>query len=191
MKIIISTFTGIIGSAAAATIIGKRRNRFIDRSTVRNFRAEEFAGVWYEIARLDNAAERGLSHVSMTFNVDADGSISLRTEGLRDGTASFEVTRGRVSVPDAARRASMKVSGMPFTDRELNVLEVDEEYNFALVGRRSANNLRILSRAPYIPQEDLGYLVARALERGYDISNLVFPGHAAVVSACEALACAM
>ncbi len=185
---IISTLTGIFGANAAAT---NTRSHSIDRSVVRDFRMEEFTGVWYEIARLDNAAERGLSHVSAIFTVDADGEASLRTESLRCGAASFEVTRSQVSVPDPSRRAAMKVSGMPFTDREFNVLEVDEDYNFALVGGRSANRLRILSRAPYIPDDDLGYLIARALERGYDISNLVFPEHAAVVSPRELLACAI
>ncbi len=180
----ISAFTGIFGSAV-------NNKRSIDRSVVRDFRMEEFTGVWYEVARLDNAAGCGLSHVNMIFTIDADGSASLRTEGLRYGASAFEVTRSRVSVPDSARRASMKVSGMPFTDREFNVLEVDEDYNFALVGGRSAGSLRILSRAPYIPDEDLGYLVARALERGYDISNLVFPDHAPVVSTGEVFACAM
>ncbi len=182
----ISTFRGILGSAAT-----NKRNLGIDRSVVRDFNMEEFAGVWYEIARMDNATERGLSHVSLTFTVNTDGAISLRTEGLREGSSTFEVTRSRISVPDTARRASMKISGMFFTNREFNILEVDEDYNFALIGGRSANNLRILSRAPYIPDEDLGYLVARALERGYDISNLVFPEHATVVSARELLACAI
>lgn len=188
---IAETFAGIFGRTSTGNKNGTRRNRTINRSVVRDFEIEDFAGVWYEIARFENGNENGLSHVTSTFTVDADGMITLRREGLRNGASSFEVTRSRVSVPDVKRQAAMKVSGMPFTDREINILEVDEDYNFALAGGRGANRLWILSRAPYIPQEDLGYLVARALERGYDISNLVFPDHVSVISTQEALAYAI
>ncbi len=182
-----STFALLFGNSTTANL----RNRPVDRSVVRDFEIEDFAGVWYEIARIDNNTEFGLSHVSSTFMVDADGDVNLRTEGFDCSKGVFQVRRSHVSIPDAGRMASMKVSGRPFSDREINVLEVDEDYNFALVGGRSANRLWILSRAPYIPDEDLGYLLARAMERGYDVSALVFPEHASVLSSQGAFACAI
>lgn len=185
---IATTLSGIFGTHTDT----RRHNRHIDRSIVRDFEILDFAGMWYEIARIDNDHhEREISHVSSTFMVDADGGICLRTEGFDNSRGVFRVTRSKVGVPDVGRQASMKVSGMPFTDREINILEVDEDYNFALVGGRSANRLWILSRAPHIPQGDLCYLIARALERGYDISNLVFPENAAAIAPRETLACAI
>jgi lipocalin len=108
--------------------------------------------------------------------------IDLHTEGFNPDKQAFETTHYRVHVPDSERSASMKVNGMPWTDREINILEVDADYNFALIGGRSADHLWILSRAPFIPVEELSYLVARALERGYDLSNLTFPDHCPVLS---------
>lgn len=187
MKTITNTFAELLG----VNTITKRRNTTLDRSVVRDFEIDDFAGVWYEIARTENGRERELSHVTATFIVDGDGMIDLRTEGFNSDKQVFETTHSKVSVPDSDRQASMKVGGLPWTDREINILEVDADYNFALVGGRSANRLWILSRAPFIPAEDLGYLVARALERGYDISDLVFPDHCPVVSQEEALAMAI
>lgn len=185
---IATSLSGIFGAHGTDN---NHRNHTIDRSVVRDFEILDFAGMWYEIARINNHYEREISHVSSTFMVNPDGGISLRTESFDDSKCCFRVTRSKISVPDANRQASMKTSGMPFTDREINILEVDEGYNFALVGGRSANRLWILSRAPYIPQDDLRYLIARALERGYDISNLVFPENAAAIAPHETLACAM
>jgi lipocalin len=178
MRTISNAFAELFGVAT----IAKRQNTTLDRSVVRDFEIEDFAGVWYQIARIAGDRERDLSHVTATFMVDGDGMIDLRTEGFNPDKQLFEVTRHRVSVPDSERQASMKVNGMPWEDREINILEVDADYNFALVGGRSANHLWILSRAPFIPVEDLSYLVARALERGYDISDLTFPDHCPILS---------
>lgn len=181
---IAGTFAGLFG---AGDTHKKNRNTPLDRSVVKDFEIEDFAGVWYQVARIDNERERGLSHVCTTFMVDADGRIDMRTEGFDCGRGAFEITDSRVSIPSEERQASMKTSGLPFTDRDLNVLEVDADYNFALVAGRSADRMWILSRAPYIPAEDLSYLVARALERGYDITNLVFPEHCPVIAGKEVL----
>lgn len=175
---ITETFAGLFG----ANDIKKRHNTQLDRSVVKDFEIEDFAGVWYQMARIDNPREQGLSHVNMTFTVDTEGRIGMRTEGYNCEKGVFEISASRVSAPDEQRQASMKLSGLPFTDRELNVMEVDADYNFALVTGRSADRLWILSRAPYIPDEDLSYLLVRALERGYDISNLVFTDHCPVIS---------
>jgi lipocalin len=187
MRTISSAFAELFGVAATA----KRHNTPLERSVVRDFEIEDFAGVWYQIARLEDNREQELSNVTATFMVDRDGMIDLRTEGFNPDKRVFEVTRHRVYVPDSERSASMKVSGLPWTDREINILEVDADYNFALVGGRSADRLWILSRAPFIPTEDLSYLIARALERGYDISGLTFPDHYPVLSQEEVLALAV
>jgi lipocalin len=187
MKTISNTFAELFGVNTTV----RKQNTTLDRSIVRDFEIEDFAGVWYQIAHLADDGERELSHVTSTFFVDSDGIIDLRTEGFNPQKQMFEMTYYRVSVPDSERAASMKVSGMPWTDREINILEVDAEYNFALVGGRSADRLWILSRAPFIPVEDLSYLVARALERGYDLSSLTFPDHCPILSQEQVLALAV
>lgn len=184
-----STLAALLGANVSNNV--NRRNTQLDRSVVRDFEIEDFAGVWYEIARIENEGERGLSHVTATFMVDGDGMTTLRTEGFDSTRGVFEITRSRISTPDSERQAAMRTSGMPWTDRDINVLEVDADYNFALVGGRSANRLWILSRAPFIPEDDLRYLIARALERGYDISQLAFPDQCTVLSQDEALALAV
>lgn len=180
-----STISGIFGADS------RKQNRQIDRSVVRDFVIEEFTGVWYEIARMDNNRAADSSHVTLTFMMDGQGEVSLVTEEFNNSKGVFEKTRSRVAVPDAERKACMRVSGFHLVNREMNVLEVDEDYNFALVGGRNADSLLILSRAPFIPEDDLRYLIARALERGYDISNLVFPDQCTVLSQEEVLALAV
>jgi lipocalin len=187
MRTISNAFAELLGVDS----IAKRHNTPLERSVVRDFEIEDFAGVWYQIALLADNRQQELSNVTATFIVDGDGMIDLHTEGFNPDKQAFETTHYRVNVPDSERQASMKVNGLPWTDREINVLEVDADYNFAMVGGRSANHLWILSRAPFIPVDDLRYLISRALERGYDISALTFPDHCPVLSQEEVFAFAV
>jgi lipocalin len=183
---------GIVTTGAISTIYKKwQRDRRIDRSTVRDFEIEDFAGTWYEIARFDNKSESGLTHVVSTVSVDDDGRAFLQQEGLRNGTSLRRTIPSEMITSDAAVPARMRIVGFPFSSDDFNVMELDADYNFALIGNRSSSRLWIWSRMPYIPEDDLRYLLARAMERGYDISRLVFPDQRAVLTTQEVLAFSM
>ena len=54
------------------------------------------------------------------------------------------------------------------------VMELGEDYSYALVGSSSDKYLWILARTPYLPQKTLEHLLACARERGYDTSKLIW-----------------
>ena len=54
------------------------------------------------------------------------------------------------------------------------VMELGEDYSYALVGSSSDKNLWILARTPYLHQKTLEHLLACARERGYDTSKLIW-----------------
>lgn len=53
------------------------------------------------------------------------------------------------------------------------MLELGEEYEWALVGGRSAKYLWILSRTPELPPETYHHIVQLARARGYDTDRLL------------------
>ncbi|KOQ88925.1 lipocalin family protein, partial [Pluralibacter gergoviae] len=46
-------------------------------TVVSPFNANRFLGTWYEIARFDHRFESGLQHVTATYSLRGDGSISV------------------------------------------------------------------------------------------------------------------
>jgi len=77
---------------------------------VTDFESRLYVGTWYEIARLDNRFERGLSKVTATYTRRADGGIDVVNRGYKDGeTEPREATGKAYSVGDATT-AHLKVS---------------------------------------------------------------------------------
>ncbi|MBE6211425.1 MAG: lipocalin, partial [Rikenellaceae bacterium] len=55
-----------------------------------------------------------------------------------------------------------------------NILALDEDYQWSLVGSSSPDYLWILSRTPQLPQQTLNNILDIARKRGYDTSKLIF-----------------
>ena len=48
---------------------------------VENFSLDRYLGSWYEIARLDHRFERGLTQVTASYSLRADGGIDVLNRG--------------------------------------------------------------------------------------------------------------
>ena len=57
---------------------------------------------------------------------------------------------------------------------DYNILELDKDYEWVLVGSSTDKYLWILSRTPKIAPETLNYILEKAQERGYDTNKLIF-----------------
>lgn len=54
------------------------------------------------------------------------------------------------------------------------VLELADDYRYALVGSKTNKYLWILSRTPEMTEDDLSFVLQRIRERGYDESKLIW-----------------
>ena len=58
------------------------------------FEPARYMGEWYSIARLDHSFERGLTNVSATYGLKADGSVSVRNRGFDPARCTFKEIEG-------------------------------------------------------------------------------------------------
>lgn len=137
---------------------------------------DRYLGRWFEIARYDMAFERGCDGVTANYARRDDGLIRVvntcRKGGL-DGEA--EVAEGRARVVEGSNGAKLKVSFFgPFWG-DYWVLELDEDYDWSVVGGPEGRYLWILSRTPQMDQAVLDARLARLKQLGYDTGELLFP----------------
>ena len=59
-------------------------------------------------------------------------------------------------------------------DKRNNILALDDNYQWSLVGSSSPDYLWILARTPRLPQQTLDHILSIARKRGYDTSKLIF-----------------
>lgn len=132
-----------------------------------------YAGVWYEIAKYPNSFERGCYGVTAEYTLREDGRVTVVNtcrEGALDGPA--RTIEGYAEVADPATNARLTVYffypfGAPYW-----ILEVDENYQWAVVGEPSRSFLWILSRTPTLDDATYQAILARLPDKGYDPARL-------------------
>lgn len=139
---------------------------------------QRYAGSWHEIAHLPLRFERQcVDDVTATYTVLADQALQVRNAcRTRDG--SLDVAEG-IARPGQVPGA-LKVSFAPRWLRWIRatwadywVVEVDPQYQWAVVGSPSRKYLWILSRAPRMSSRLFGQLTQHATDRGYPVNKLI------------------
>lgn len=171
------TFIAIIFVSIAALVLpggckGKSMKK-VNISTVKEMDINRYLGKWYEIARFDHSFERGLVGVTATYSFRPDGKIKVVNEGYQntlDGKHSIAVGKAKTT----SEPGKLKVSFFWIFYGAYNVLELDADYQWVLVGSSSDKYLWILSRTPALAPEVLSEIVEKARLRGYDTSKLIW-----------------
>jgi len=151
-----------------------QNEKIMDTSTVKELELDRYLGVWYEIARFDHSFERGLVGVTATYSLRPDGKISVVNQGYKNSlNGKLSVANGKAKVPDKNEPGRLKVSFFLFFYADYFVLELGENYEWALIGSSSDKYLWILSRTPQMDEKSYAKLLDKAKERGYDTSRLI------------------
>lgn len=150
-------------------------NGKIDKHTVSQMDLKRYLGKWYEIARFNHRFEQGLEAVTAEYSLREDGKIRVKNCGHKGGVnGELKCTEGKAKVPDPAVPSKLKVAFFLFFYSDYYVLELEENYQWALVGSSSDHYLWILSRTPHLDTEVLNKILTKARSRGYDTHKLLF-----------------
>lgn len=146
-------------------------------STVSNFELDQYLGTWYEVARLPNSFEKDLKCVTATYSLRDNGKINVFNKGFNQKKQKWEDITGYAKVPDDQKPAEIKVTFFwPFAG-DYYVIDIDKDYQTALVGAPNRKYLWLLSRKPNIPSERLEELKKIALDKGFDTNKLEMIEH--------------
>ena len=130
----------------------------------------KYLGKWYEIARFDHGFERDMEKVTAEYNLLPNGYIQVINAGYRDG--EFKETIGKAKATNTS--GLLRVSFFMNFYSDYRVLMIDEDYNYALVGSKSAKYLWILSRTSQLDESTLQKIIDVAKQKGYDTDKLIF-----------------
>ncbi|MDA3929794.1 MAG: lipocalin family protein [Prolixibacteraceae bacterium] len=150
------------------------QNKMIDKTIVKELDIDRYLGQWYEISRFDHKFERGLVGVTATYSYRKDGKLKVVNSGYKEtlnGQKSEAI--GKAKIPNLNEPSKLKVSFFWFFYGDYYVLDLDENYQWAIIGSSSDNYLWILSRTPQIDEELYHNLLKKLTIRGYDITKLI------------------
>jgi len=144
---------------------------------------ERYLGTWYSIASIPQVFDRNCaSGTTATYSLRPDGDVEVYNACYRkDG--SLDEARGRAWVVDKETNAKLKVSFLP-RGLKLNrlagdywIIDLGENYEFAVVGHPRRTYGWILSRTPELSEETLAGIVQRMEAQGYDFKKFEMVKH--------------
>jgi apolipoprotein D and lipocalin family protein len=142
---------------------------------VKEIDLDRYLGRWFEVASFPQRFQRGCVATTADYSRLEDGRIRVVNE-CRDGSFDGALRRveGIAWVADPAEsQAKLEVSFFwPFRG-DYWVIDLDPEYQTAVVGHPSREYLWILSRTPAIDPPVFEALLRRVEALGFDASRLV------------------
>ncbi len=145
-----------------------------DITPVKNFQAEKYLGTWYEIARLDNRFERGLTQVTATYSLRDDGGIGVLNRGYSAKNKEWKESIGKAYFVEDKNTAHLKVYFFGPIYGSYVVFDLDENYQYALVTGADKSYFWLLARTPTIPGDVKAALLEKATALGFDTTQLVY-----------------
>jgi len=135
---------------------------------------ERYTGLWYEIARFDHSFERGLISNTAQYTLRDDGKIDVLNSGVFSDNPEKLKTAKAVGY-----RASEKPDGhlkvsffRPFAANYL-IIDLDDDYQWAVVTSTSKKYLWILSREKTMDDDLYDRLTEKLQERGFRTDDLI------------------
>ena len=118
-------------------------------SAVDSVDLDRYSGTWYEIASYPQRFQKGCTATTATYTVNPDGTVSVLNECNKNGLDGPKVSaEGRARVVDPAKPGQLEVSFFgPFWG-DYWIIDLDSDYQYAVIGQPSRDYLWILSRTP-------------------------------------------
>jgi apolipoprotein D and lipocalin family protein len=133
-----------------------------------------YMGTWYEIARFPQKFQEGCVATKATYTLRNDGKVDVLNEcRLERFDGTLKRAKGTAKVADKTTMAKLKVTFFwPFYG-DYWIIELGENYEYAVVGHPGRNYLWILSRRPSMDEALYDRLLKYVAAKGYDLSRLV------------------
>jgi apolipoprotein D and lipocalin family protein len=139
--------------------------------TVQNVDLQKYLGTWYEIATIPAWFEKDLVAITANYSMRPDGKIKVLNQGRKktlDGPV--DKIEGRAWIADGRDASKLKVSFFLWFAGNYWIIELDPEYQYAVVGDPSRQYLWILARSPQMDEALYQDLLGRIRGHGYDTS---------------------
>jgi apolipoprotein D and lipocalin family protein len=141
--------------------------------TVPNVDLKKYAGKWYEIASFPQRFEKGCHCTTAEYTPTEDGTIIVENRCNRDsinGKQSY--IKGKAFVEKDSGNAKLKVQFFwPFKGKYW-IIDLANDYSYAVVSHPNKKYLWILSRTPKMGDVIYRQIIARLEEKGFDLTKL-------------------
>ncbi|MEN9722063.1 MAG: hypothetical protein RJB38_49 [Pseudomonadota bacterium] len=159
---------------ALSHAFGKHAPALPEVRTVAFVDLNRYLGRWYEIASFPQKFAKGCTATRATYTALDQGKIGVLNEcNLDTLDGKLKQARGKAHVVDSESNAKLKVSFFwPFYG-DYWIIDLGENYEYAVVGAPDRDYLWILSRTTTLDEHTYSEILERVKAQGFDTNRLV------------------
>jgi apolipoprotein D and lipocalin family protein len=147
-------------------------------TVVKHVDLDKYLGKWYEIARYPNRFQKDCVASTAVYSIREDGRIRVLNECRKESLEGpLKRAEGKAWVVDDSTRAKLKVQFFwPFRG-DYWIIDLGDDYEYAVVGHPKRKYLWILSRTPQMGGDSYNAIRQRIVRKGYDPDRLMRTEH--------------
>ena len=144
-------------------------------TVVSSVELSRYVGKWYEIAHYPTPFQSGCASSTADYTARSDGSINVFNTCLGSDGGTISTIEGTATIDDRVTNAKLTVRfpGIPIPGGYW-IIDLGENYEYAVVGDPTRLTLFILSRTPSLDPAVLEGILSRLPAQGYDPGQLVY-----------------
>jgi apolipoprotein D and lipocalin family protein len=143
-----------------------------DLETVDRVDLKKYAGTWYEICHLPARFLDGCSCISATYTLDPKGYVRVFNK-CKKSNGKWTSINGKAFAVSGSWNSKLKVQFFwPFR-ANYYIIDLAEDYSYAVVGEPGRKYLWILSRTPKMDPELYQSLVKKCGNKGFPVEYLM------------------
>lgn len=141
--------------------------------TVPNVDLKKYAGKWYEIASFPQRFQKGCNCTTAEYTLTDKDYVIVENRCNRDSINGKEsYIKGKAFIVENSGNAKLKVQFFwPFKGKYW-IIDLADDYSYAVVGHPNRKYLWILSRTATMNDSTYEAILSRLVEKGFDISKI-------------------
>lgn len=141
---------------------------------VRKVDLDRYLGKWYEISSFPQSFQKGCNCTTAEYFKTDEDFIKVVNKCRKDSpTGELKTANGKAFLKDTTTNAKLSVQFFwPFRG-DYWIIELANDYSYAVVGHPNREYLWILSRTPQMDEKIYSSLLEKVKNKGFDIKKLV------------------
>jgi len=148
-------------------------NKYPPLPTVEQVDLQKYLGSWYEIARFEHHFQKGCKNVTATYELQDDDKIKVINRcAMIEDDEKKEATAVAYTADET--NSKLKVSFFRPFYGDYYIVDLADDYSYAVVATPSREFLWILSRTKTIDEATKNNILNKLLNIGFDVEKFIW-----------------
>jgi len=139
----------------------------------------KFSGKWYSLSSIPTMFDKDTKETTTNYTLNKDGYYNVVTIAKKGEDNEVKTYKSKLFPDKDDNAAQMKAQFIWPIKVDYWVIDIADDYSYAVVGHPDFKFLFIMSRKPTMPQGEFDKIVAKCKAMGYPVDKLVSQHHRA------------